>query len=199
MNRTRAGAGMGLLIAALSAGCSSSPSFRFYRLNEIAPNSQFVDEYHGTGALPPPVRLDPVSLPAELDRPQLVVHEGDNRVRIAHDDRWIAPLDEQVRRVLSDDLVARLSSSRIADPNEPATSDPRRVLSVAIARFDANETCAVTLHASWTLHGGQGNVSGSERIEIPAVAACPAGLPAGMSQALGALADKLASVIMGTP
>jgi uncharacterized lipoprotein YmbA len=195
-------------LAALSflVACGSSPPTRFYTLSELTP---------GTGAAggaaarpsaaadspaPAPVRLDPVSIPGELDRQELVTHEGPNRVRIRDSDRWAAPLDEQIRRVLSDDLAARLPPHQVADPNEPSTTDARRKLSIVIARFDASDQCAVSLRASWTLRGStQGRQSGIEQIDVPATAPCPGGLPVGMSQALAGLADRLAGIVAAAP
>jgi uncharacterized lipoprotein YmbA len=176
------------------AACSSSPPARFYTLNQIAPVAAPVAAA-GSGAIP--VRVEPVVIPAELDRPEMVIHSDPNRVRFADLDRWAAPLDEQIRRVLSDDLAARLPSNAVADPNEPNTHEPRRTLSVSISVFDADESCAVTLNASWTLHTPDaGNRSGLEHIAQPSVGTCPASLPAAMSHALATFADRLAGILV---
>lgn len=109
--------GCGLLFA-----CGSSPPTRFYILNEIAPATP------AAAAATPnqiPVRVEPVAIAPELDRPEIVSRIGPNRVHVAGSDRWAAPLAEQIRRVLSDDLSARLPPGLVADPNEPSTKDPR--------------------------------------------------------------------------
>jgi uncharacterized lipoprotein YmbA len=191
MRRMRGNA-LGLLGCCMLAACGSSPPTRFYTLNEIAPAA-------APGALSSaavPVRVELMAIPAELDRLELVSHRDPNRVRVADSDRWAAPLDEQIRRVLSDDLAARLPPNAVADANEANTREPRRTLSVSIAVFEADESCAVTLHASWTLDTPQAaRQGGLERIGQPSVGACPAALPAAMSQALATLSERLAPIV----
>jgi uncharacterized lipoprotein YmbA len=191
MSRLRQIAGC-LLVCGALLSCGSSPPTRYYALNDIAPSAAA----GGATAGAIPVRLEPVSIPAELDRPELVNHSGANQVNIADADRWAAPLDEQIRRTLSDDLAARLPEGLVADPDEPATSDPRRKLSVSIGQFEADASCRVTLSVSWSLQQPQvGAQNGSQRIEQPSAGACPGALPAAMSRALATLADTLTPLL----
>ncbi|HWW21230.1 MAG TPA: PqiC family protein [Steroidobacteraceae bacterium] len=184
---------LGLLACGALLCCGSSPPTRYYALNEIAPESAS-NASALEGAIP--VRLEPVAIPSELDRPELVNHFGPNQVRFADLDRWAAPLDEQIRRTLSDDLSARLPAGLVADPNEPNTREPRRTLSISIGQFSADATCALTLNASWLLQRPHASAqSGEERIQQPSAGACPAGLPAAMSRALAILADRLVPVL----
>ncbi len=142
------------------------------------------------------MRVQPVPIPPPLDRLEIVSRDGPNRVRIADSELWAAPLDEQIRRVFSDDLSARLPPQLVVDPDEPATSEPRRLLSLTIDELYGDDSCAVTLRAAWTLlTPDAGSRSGSERLQLPASAPCAGALPAAISRALGALADRLAPVI----
>jgi uncharacterized lipoprotein YmbA len=175
--------------------CSSSPPTHYYTLKTIAPS--------GPGATGPNlvvVRLEPVVIPPELDRPQLVSRSGPYSVRVADSDRWAAPLEDQIRRSLSEDLSARLPPHLVANPNEPASNDPRRLLSIAIAEFYADERCAATLRADWTLRGPKGDSArGTEQVQSPGSAACAQALPEAMSGALALLADRLAAIIAAQP
>jgi uncharacterized protein len=173
-------------------GCGTTPPTRFYILNEIAPAA--------TPAAAPaatvPLRLEPLAIAPELDRPELVSRIGPNRVHVADFERWAAPLQDQIRGVLSADLAARLPSGQVADPNEPATSDPRRLLSVSIEQFYGDESCAVSLRASWSLTTAHAaSQHGTEQIQLPASAPCAGEQAAAMSRAIGVLADRLAAVI----
>jgi hypothetical protein len=172
--------------------CGASPPTRFYILNEIAPATAPA----ASAPNPIPVRVQPVTLAPELDRPELVTRSGPNRVQVAGFDRWAAPLVDQLRRVLSDDLSARLPLGLVADPNEPSTNDPRRLLSIAIDEFYGDDRCAVSLRASWSLTTAHAaSQHGTEQVQVPASAPCTGELPAAMSRALGVLADRLASAI----
>jgi uncharacterized lipoprotein YmbA len=191
-----------LILVMLAAGgllgaCGSSPPTRFYTLSVIAPATTAAIASAASAADAVPVRVEPVAIPAELDRLELVHHTGPNQVRISDSERWAAPLDEQIRRILSEDLSSRLASGMVADPNEPASSDPRRRLSIEIARFEANESCALALHASWSLRASHADAGrrGMEQIDVPASSPCPGSLPGAMSRALALLADRLAATI----
>ncbi len=176
---------------ALLLACSASPPTRYYTLSEINGRAPVP-----AASNPIAVRVEPVAIPPELDRLEIVSREGPNRVHIAESELWAAPLDEQIRRILSDDLAARLPPQLVVDPDEPATTQPRRLLSVTIAQFYGDASCAVTLRAGWTLRNPRaGSRRGTEEVQIPASAPCAGALPAAMSRALAALADRLAPVI----
>jgi uncharacterized protein len=183
---------VGWLGCCVLIACGSSPPTRFYILNEIAPAT-------APAAAAPnaiPVRVQPLAMAPELDRPELVTRSGPNRVQVAGSDRWAAPLVDQLRRVLSDDLTARLPPGLVADPNEPSTNDPRRLLSIAIDEFYGDDSCAVSLRASWSLTTAHAaSQHGTEQIQVPASAPCTGEIPAAMSRAIGVLADRLAGVI----
>jgi len=187
---------LGLSAASVLCACGTATPIRFYTLSSIAPPAAVAAAASASRA---PVRIEPVTIPAQLDRLQLVTHEGPNRVRISDSDRWAAPLDEQIRRTLSDDLAARLPANQVAAPNEPRTDEARRQLSIDVSQFDADEHCAVTLLVNWTLSTSiKQSTSGSERIDMDAATPCPGSLPAAMSQALARLADRLASMLQSS-
>jgi uncharacterized lipoprotein YmbA len=174
--------------------CGSSPPTRFYILNEVA---AAVPAPTAAASKQIPVRVEPIALAPELDRPEIVTRVGPNRVHVAGSDRWAAPLTEQIRRAISDDLSARLPPGLVADPNEPSTKEPRRLLTIAIDEFYGNDNCAVSLRATWTLtNPNYANQSGSERVQMPASAPCTGEMPAAMSRALGTLADQLAPLVI---
>jgi hypothetical protein len=181
-----------LSMLGILACCSASSPTHYYTLQAIVPT-----------AAPPspmqepveqaPLRLEPVVIPPELDRLELVIRSGRYRLRIEDSERWAAPLDDQIRRVLSDDLAQRLPPHALVDFNEPANSQPRRLLIVAVGEFYADESCAVSLHVDWTLKTPGGNIDrGNLQVQQPASSPCAAdAIPAAMSTALGSLTDRL--------
>jgi hypothetical protein len=145
------------------------------------------------------LRVEPVAIPGELDRTELVTKNSPNSVSIDGLDRWAAPLDEQIRRVLSADLVARLPPNWVADPLEPMPDAPRRRLFIQIESFYADSHCAVSLKAAWTLRDAHGATrQGSEEISAPPQQGPCAGTAAAksMSNALGLFADRLAPAML---
>jgi len=178
-------------VCQLSA-CGDSAPMRYYTLKAIAP----AGTSSASGASDQiKIRLEPVAIPAELDRLQIVSRDGPYSVRISDFDRWAAPLQEQIRRTLSDDLSARMPAGLMADPNEPAANEPRRLLSVSIAAFSADESCASSLRADWSVRNPGGAIEHGQQVQVTTSAPCGGGVPAAMSAALAQLADRLAAVL----
>jgi uncharacterized protein len=185
---------------ALIGACSSSPPTRFYTLSETAPETHPASQL-GAGA----VLIYRVTIPGEIDRPQLVRQMDANRLQIAEDDRWAAPLDEMIRRVLLDDLARRLPAS----PGGASAAGRQHALSVDIREFYGDANCNVTLRAAWTPKQAGATAGATARatagatahpepaqattedIHVSATGACPDTLPATMSIALGQLSDRI--------
>lgn len=167
-----------LAIAAFVIGCASSPPMRFYTLSAAG-------EAEGSAARA--IRVGRVKIPGEIDRSELVQRIDANRVRIAEQDRWAAPLEDMIRRTLSADLASATG--------EPAT------LAVEVEELIGDATCAVTLRASWELSAegsGSGRASalsrGNAQIHVPGPgsSACSiSALPAAMSTALAQLSERI--------
>lgn len=174
---------------AVLGGCGSSPPIHYYALSERTPTAAVAAAPVSVAA----IRLQPLVLPTELDRLELVTHDGRNGVQIDELSRWASPLEDQVRRVLSDDLAARLPAGGIADPNEPTTNEPRRLLTIVLAPFQVGPDCRVTGQAHWTLRSaGSADQRGTESLQGEGTS-CPQDAPAALSDALATLADRLAS------
>ena len=91
--------------AVLAASCSSPPS-RFYTLNAVAtPGS-------ATSTLS--VVVGPVSVPAVIDRPQIVVTTATNEVALDEFNRWAAPIRESLAGVVANNLASMLGTTRVA-------------------------------------------------------------------------------------
>ncbi len=195
---TRSAAWVAITAACLTGGCATSPAMRYYTLTDIAPQTRLT-------AAPDtvPVRLDRVNLPSELDRLQLVRRIDATRLQISEFDRWAAPLDEMIRRVLSSDLAARLPADLVADPNEPAPGEPRQSLSVDVQEFYADASCTIALRAVWVVKPSQGEAAqarsrqSSEDVRIAPSGSCSGSqsLAEAMSQALAQLSDRMAAGI----
>ena len=166
-----------IAVLTLMGACSSSPPARFYTLSDTAPE------------VPPPsgvtlISITGVTIPGELNRPELVRRVGPNQLNISGLDRWAAPLDETIRRVLSDDLARRVP--------RPAPG-PQHFVAIDIREFYGDAGCNVTLRAAWTLKQAHSEATPAniEEIHVPSSGACPVMLPETMSIALGQLSDRI--------
>jgi uncharacterized lipoprotein YmbA len=173
------------LAFAVATGCSSSPPTRFYTLSDTAPE---VAAATGVGL----VQVTGVTVPGELDRPELVRRIGPNQLNISGLDRWAAPLDQIIRRVLSDDIGRRVPAP------VPGQQYP---VSVDIHEFYGDDSCNVTLRAAWTVRQPRAAATqpANEEIQVPSSGACPDSLPATMSVAVGQLSDRIIAGVARQP
>ena len=97
------------------------------------------------------IGIGPLSLPALLDRRQIVTRAENNSVQMAEFDQWAAPLKDNVLAVLSKN-VATLQPNAIvrAYPWSPYGNVDYRVI-VDISRFDTQLGKSVNLEASWAI------------------------------------------------
>lgn len=177
----RAAAGAAALGAlAMLSACASSAPLRYYTLSQIPAASEAATTGGAT------LRVGRVRVPGELDRNEIVQRIDATRLKIAEQDRWAAPLDEMIRRVLSADLQAR----------GPASGAPS-TLSLDVEEFIGDAACGVTLRASWELRSAADNDTpvrtGYESIQVPpSSGTCTVGaLPMAMSQALAQLSERI--------
>jgi uncharacterized lipoprotein YmbA len=182
---------LGMLALGCLGACGSSPPMRYYTLE-----AQSAATAADSSVIAIPLRVERVTIPAELDRQGLVLHIAPGQVRIAELDSWAAPLDEMIRSTLSADLASRLGSAAVVDPLEPATREPRRLLFIDVASLYADQSCAITLRASWTLESPNApDRRASEALDGTAVAACPGGMAQGVSRVLAELSDHIAAAL----
>ena len=180
---------LGLLALALAA-CASKPT-QFHTLDPSPPAGAVAG-----GSMALPIQVDSVTLPPELDRPELVRRSGPGNLDVADIDRWAGPLDQIARQVLATDLAERLPAGATVPRDDPAPPSKRRGLDVEIERFDGDLGGRVTLIAHWTLLEGSAARTAlrrEEHIDIPAASADIGGTVSGMSRALGVLADRIAA------
>jgi uncharacterized lipoprotein YmbA len=178
-----------LALVLLLAGCGSSPPSKFYVLtaDPVPPRAG--------AAAANTVALGRVTLPGALDRPQIARRRGANEIVFSEEERWAGPLDDMLRRVLADDLAARLPAG-VMLVESSAKPPPGATIALDVSRFDADESGAVTLAARWEAIGRNGAPLGAPRestIVEPGSGKDAAAVVATMSRAVAALAARIAT------
>ncbi len=144
LRRGVAAAACALTLAGVS-GCGSKPT-RFYILTAVPATESPKDIPPGRA---PVVGLRPVSLPEQLDRPQIVTRVGGNMLQLAEFDYWAAPLRDNFSRVLAEDLAILVPADRVAlFPWSRETSIDYEV-SVEVVRFEGALGGDSLLVADW--------------------------------------------------
>jgi uncharacterized protein len=127
----------------LVVGCGSAPSSRFYTLSA-----------GGAPAATPSslsVAVGPVSIPAVVDRPQIVVTTGPNQVRLEEFNRWASPLQNGIARVVAENLVAMLGTPRVTLASQVLSAEADYRAAIEVQSFESAPGEAAVLDAVWTV------------------------------------------------
>lgn len=186
-----------VLGAALSTSCVTvtSPNAQLYTLNASG-NGSPPNLKQNDSALPV-LAVGPVDLPDYLRRPQMVSRMGENRIQVAEFDRWAAPLNEQVERVLAENLAARVEHLVVVNYREQRFR-PRYRLTMTLERFERQDQGQVRLAGRWTIaeaDSGTLLLTRRERFSVPVQGQGYEASVAAQSRALGRLADEMSNAL----
>ncbi len=176
------------------AGCTGkSPKSDFYVLGATPASGP-------KAALTPDIAIaiGPVTIPAELDRKQIVTRDAGNRLIVAELNRWAGPLQDNIAAVVSANLAARLGTEKVAPHNRESLFPFTHHVVLNINRFDGHPKGEVLLDVTWSIK--KSGISAPllvQRSEIRKPVATPdyAGLVAAQSKALSEISTLIAEAI----
>jgi uncharacterized lipoprotein YmbA len=133
----------------LLGGCfGTTPSSRFYTLTPQ--EGRAISAVEGVEVM---AKVGPVTIPSYLDRSQIVTRSGRNELELAEFDRWGGALDDEINRLLVNDLTGRLAPIGVAVAPWRSVSlvdlPITYSVSITIERFDGAPGGTVVLNASW--------------------------------------------------
>ncbi|MRR57282.1 MAG: membrane integrity-associated transporter subunit PqiC [Deltaproteobacteria bacterium] len=139
-----------VMIAVLGGCFGTSPSARFYTLTPR--ESRGISAVEGLDMV---VRVGPVSIPSYIDRRQIVTRNGRNQIEIAEYERWGGPIDDEILRLLVNNLSGSTATKGISVvPWRSVTmADAATIyrIPVSIDRFDGVPGESVLLSAFWAV------------------------------------------------
>jgi hypothetical protein len=178
------------------SGCGTSPPSKFYALNAV--KAQDVSGQVTTAPHIVLVAVGPIQIPEYLDRPQIVTRTAQNDLTFNEFDRWGGSLRDDIERVLIEDLSGLLASNGAAVLSWQRRTTGGYRVPVEVNRFDAVPGGSVLLKATWGIASHDGTkvfltqafsinqaLSGNDYNTVVA----------GMSQALGALSQEIATSV----
>ena len=174
------------VVVTFAAGCASTPASRFYTLSAAAAPAATSSDMS--------VVVGPVSVPAVVDRPQIVVSTGPNQVRPEEFNRWAAPLQNSIARVVAENLVAMLGTPRVILFSQTLGGEVDYRAAIEVQRFESAPGEAATLDAVWTVSRTKDGKSQTGRTTVREVASDKGydALAAAHSRALGRLSRDIA-------
>lgn len=143
MMRHRAATTILCALGGLIAGCVSTPEARFFTLNATMSRAAESSSLS--------VVVGPVSVPAAVDRPQIVVTTSPNQVRVDDFNRWASPLQSNISRVVADNLVSILGTPRVTVFPQTLGASADYQAAVEVQSFGSALGEAATLDAVWTV------------------------------------------------
>jgi uncharacterized lipoprotein YmbA len=176
------------LLAIAAAGCSTAPS-KFYSLSSTSTAD-------GTTATRANVMVGPVTIPAAVDQPEIVVQVSPNRVQVDEFNRWVAPLSDSIARAVAGDLTVLLSTPEVATAQLVNFTPDYRV-TIDVLRFESKQGDAAVLDAVWTVRKNANEDSRSGRTEArePVQGQGFDALAAAHSRAIARLSADIAAAI----
>jgi uncharacterized lipoprotein YmbA len=144
-------------LISLFTACVTTPS-HFYTLNatpgaEGAPSDLSVV-------------VGPVSVPPLVDRPQIVISTGPNQVRMDEFNRWAMPLQNDIARVVADDLSAMLGTRRVTLYPQKLGMEPDYRVAIEVQSFESMPGEEAVLDAVWTVRRTKDNVAETGRSTV---------------------------------
>ena len=141
--RATALTGIVCVITAFLTACATPPPTRFYTLTATA----------APAATPSAlvVAVGPVTVPATVDRPEIVVSAGRNELTPADFHRWASPLQDNFSRVIAEDLGLILGSPRVGRFPPALGVDADYRVFVDVRSFNSTLGEAAAIDAMWTV------------------------------------------------
>ena len=133
-------------------GCAGTKPSKFYTLNSLsAPGerSGAVSAERGIA-----VAVGPVAIPDYLDRPQILTRSGPRELKLAEFDRWAGSFEQDVSRVLTENLSALLAPDNVIVLRWGRDAYPFPAafrVGVDVTRFEGTIGESVILAARWSV------------------------------------------------
>ena len=179
-----------LALIALGLGACASTPVNYYTL--VASSSTQPTNNDAAQSTAFAFDLESVSVPLQVDQPQLVVRQSGAAMALVETERWIAPLADEVRGALAANLVAAHRGEDLS--GLPQGQRPLVRIRVDVRRFDSQPGVQASITAAWSLRRAPGDtpaLSCSSHFSEPVGAGYNA-LVQGHQRALARLATAIA-------
>jgi uncharacterized lipoprotein YmbA len=153
------------------------------------------------------IGVGPVVIPQYLDRLAIVVRASSNRLEFGDAAEWGGRLDDDITRVLAENLSDLLGTARVAIYPWNSGASVGLQVSVEIVRFEREGKGAVTLGAFWTITDTAGGTARATRHSTITKAIDPSAKQVAsyeatvdlMSDALASLSQEIAAALEPMP
>ena len=185
--------GFVLLTSTLLTACLSTPPTHFYVLEPLNESSKILASEHKHQ-----IGVGPVTIPALLERKQIVTRLPDSSIAIAEFHQWASPLKENVAQVLTYDLAALQTDDLIRTYPWSAYGAVDYRIIIDIIRFDTRPEHSVNFEANWSIMNEKNHSllsNGHTKIEHPLTDTTYPGIVNALSKILSEFSVELSQAL----
>lgn len=135
-----------LVISLLLLACGRSKDSQFYVLNPIPP---YKEKVHYT---PIQIGIDEISIPAYLDKPQLMIYHAINQMSLEEYHQWAESSDKNIKRVIETNLSTLLPGAIVENSPWDIKFKPNFHLQIDISEFTININGNSVLRAKYLIY-----------------------------------------------
>ncbi|RJP76640.1 MAG: membrane integrity-associated transporter subunit PqiC [Desulfobacteraceae bacterium] len=183
-----------IMITVLLCSCfGKTPPAAFYTLSTIqeeTPQDKLPAEFY--------LAVGPISIPSELDRPQIIVRDHEGRIKLSEFHRWAGSFPDNIASVLSTNLSVLLGTDRIVPRHHGDLYPLTHFIVLHINRFDGQLQGEVLLDVTWSMqkiNHLEPLIVKRSVIHEPVLSGDYTGLVAAQSKALAGLAGQIADSV----
>jgi len=136
---------LGSLLLTSLATCGENKPTRFYVLTPLAQRPESV------AASRTPIVVGPITLPKYLDRPQIVTRTSNNSLSQAEFDQWGGDLDDNVVRVLMENLSSLLGTDQVSSYPSKDPTPAKYQITIDIEEFERDVDGDTVLDVFWSI------------------------------------------------
>jgi len=173
-------------LAVALAGCSASSPVRYHTL-VAPPSAPAAATAPAAGYM---IEVLPVTVPPQVDQPQLMLRTGTGQLMAQYSDRWSSALPEEFRDALSDALTRRLGVPDVR-VIKPLGDLPVWRVQVDVQRFESAPGSASVVEATWRVRRAGQDAAAAvpgllcrSRVDVPVSQAQGDAVPGSASDAL---------------
>jgi len=182
------------------AGCGTSKPSQLYLLHSLRDSEAGVST--SADKIGPAVLIGPVTLPAYLNRAQVVTLAGDHELVLDEVTRWAEPLQENFSRVLVEDLSLLLNTPEVYAFDRRGSTPVDFQIVIDVTRFDTDAKGGAYLTAFWRVVGKDSKAPSIKRKSVFHAAASSAGITPileAQNRTLTEFSRELAKAIQSLP
>ncbi|KWD73813.1 membrane integrity-associated transporter subunit PqiC [Burkholderia ubonensis] len=135
--------------ASILTGCAS-PEPRYYTLEQVSAGRAAVEQCAEPATGSRWIEVAPVAVPERLNRANLILNQRNGTFKLLEQDRWLAPLPDELRDALSQRLQSSLGAVDIYQRN-PSGVKPQYRVAAAVVSMDAELGIRAGAVINWTV------------------------------------------------